>query len=123
MWTWWAVRTWGSCWISYHMNIEEPSIGDAIRLAGDKLVAFHVGRITAAARAGPPGLGEIFGALKAVGYTGRIVAEPFVAVGGEVGRSVCSWRSLLEDTTEAALDAEAAYMLAFEKAMLKKWGL
>ena len=71
---------------------------------------------------------EIFGVLKAVGYTGRIVAEPFVAepfvaVGGEVGRSVCSWRSLLEDTTEAALDAEAAYMLAFEKAMLKKWGL
>ena len=51
------------------------------------------------------------------------MAEPFVAVGGEVGRSVCSWRSLLEDTTEAALDAEAAYMLAFEKAMLKKWGL
>ncbi|MFR8331683.1 MAG: sugar phosphate isomerase/epimerase family protein [Oscillospiraceae bacterium] len=43
---------------TYHMNIEEPSIGDAIRLAGDKLVAFHVGRITAAARGGsPPGLG------------------------------------------------------------------
>ena len=109
---------------TYHMNIEEPSIGDAIRLAGDKLVAFHVGENNRSC----PGRGhldwdEIFGALKAVGYTGRIVAEPFVAVGGEVGRSVCSWRSLLEDTTEAALDAEAAYMLAFEKAMLKKWGL
>ena len=109
---------------TYHMNIEEPSIGDAIRLAGDKLVAFHVGENNRSC----PGRGhldwdEIFGALKAVGYTGRIVAEPFVAVGGEVGRSVCSWRSLLEDTTEAVLDAEAAYMLAFEKAMLKKWGL
>lgn len=28
---------------TYHMNIEEPSIGDAIRLAGDKLVALPCG--------------------------------------------------------------------------------
>ena len=81
---------------TYHMNIEEPSIGDAIRLAGDKLVAFHVGENNRSC----PGRGhldwdEIFGALKAVGYTGRIVAEPFVAVGGEVGRSVCSWRKIV----------------------------
>ena len=37
------------------------------------------------------------------------------------------WRSHLwpwaAKWAEAALDAEAAYMLAFEKAMLKKWGL
>lgn len=109
---------------TYHMNIEEPSIGEAIRLAGDKLVAFHVGENNRSC----PGRGhldwdEIFGALKAIGYQGRIVAEPFVAMGGEVGRSIYIWRNLLENPTEAALDEEAAYMLAFEKAMLKKWGM
>lgn len=72
---------------TYHMNIEEFSIGDAIRTAGDKLVGFHVGENNRSV----PGRGhlnwdEIFGALKEIGYGGRIVAEPFVVTGGEVGR-------------------------------------
>ncbi len=109
---------------TYHMNIEEPSIGDAIRYAGDKLIAFHTGENNRSC----PGRGhldwdEVFGALKDIGYKGRIVAEPFVAMGGEVGKSIFVWRNLMEDTSEAALDEEAAYMLEFEKAMLKKWSL
>ncbi|MBQ8684029.1 MAG: sugar phosphate isomerase/epimerase [Clostridia bacterium] len=111
---------------TYHMNIEEESIGGAIRLVGDKLVGFHVGENNRTC----PGCGkghldwdEIFGALKTIGYTGRIVAEPFVTQGGEVGRSIYVWRNLLEDVSEAALDAEAATMLAFENAMLVKWGM
>ena len=111
---------------TYHMNIEEESIDAAIRLVGDKLVGFHVGENNRTC----PGCGKghldwdkIFGALKSIGYTGRIVAEPFVAQGGEVGRSIYVWRDLIEDVSEAALDAEAARMLAFEKSMLKKWGM
>lgn len=109
---------------TYHMNIEEFSIGDAIRTAGDKLVGFHVGENNRSV----PGRGhldwdEIFGALKSVGYTGRIVAEPFVMTGGEVGRDIYVWRNLVDDVLEKALDEEAKFMLAFEKNMMKKWGM
>ncbi len=109
---------------TYHMNIEEFSIGDAIRTAGDKLVGFHVGENNRSV----PGRGhldwdEIFKALKDVDYKGRIVAEPFVVKGGEVGRDIFVWRDLLSDTTEKALDEEAKFMLDFERKMMKKWGL
>lgn len=109
---------------TYHMNIEESSLGDAIRSVGDKLVAFHVGENNRSC----PGRGhldwdEVFGALKSIGYTNRIVAEPFLVQGGEVGRSIYVWRNLTEDISPEALDLEAARMLAFEKNMLKKWGL
>ena len=103
---------------TYHMNIEEPSIGDAIRLAGNKLTSFHTGENNRTA----PGRGhlnwtEIFGALKEINYQGRIISEPFPTMGGEVGRDIKVWRDLIADSSEAALDAEAAYLLAFEK----KW--
>ena len=109
---------------TYHMNIEEFSIGDAIRTAGDKLVGFHVGENNRSV----PGRGhldwdEIFGALKEIDYKGRIVAEPFVVRGGEVGRDIYVWRNLVNDTSEEALDEEAKFMLAFEKDMMNKWGM
>lgn len=99
---------------TYHMNIEEANIGDAIRTAGDLLVGFHVGENNRTC----PGRGhlcwsEIFGALKDVGYQGRIVAEPFIMTGGEVGNAIYLWRDLISDKSEASLDAEAAYMLNF----------
>lgn len=109
---------------TYHMNIEEFSIGDAIRTAGDKLVGFHVGENNRSV----PGRGhlnwdEIFGALKDVGYKGRIVAEPFVTAGGEVGRDIYVWRNLIDCTDSEGLDKEALFMLDFEKKMMRKWGL
>lgn len=109
---------------TYHMNIEENSIGDAIRTAGDKLIGFHVGENNRSV----PGRGhldwdEIFGALKDVEYKGRIVAEPFIVKGGEVGRDIYVWRDLINCTDEATLDKEALFMLDFEKKMLEKWGL
>lgn len=109
---------------TYHMNIEEFSIGDAIRTAGDKLVGLHVGENNRSV----PGRGhlnwdEIFGALKDVNFKGRIVAEPFVVKGGEVGRDIYVWRDLVSSTAEEALDIEALFMLDFERKMLEKWGL
>lgn len=109
---------------TYHMNIEEFSIGDAIRYAGDKLVGFHVGENNRSV----PGRGhldwdEIFKALKDVDYKGRIVAEPFVMTGGEVGRDIFVWTELVDNPTEESLDKEAKFMLDFEKKMMQKWGL
>ncbi len=105
---------------TYHMNIEENNIGDAIRLVGDKLVGFHTGDNNRLA----PGRGhidwkEIFGALKEINYQGRIVSEPFVKMGGEVGRDIYVWRNLMPDVSEEALDKEAKYLLDFTKDMMK----
>lgn len=105
---------------TYHMNIEETNIGDAIRLVGARLTSFHTGENNRTA----PGRGhldwnEIFGALKEIDYQGRIVAEPFPVMGGEVGRDIKVWRNLVSDDSEAALDAEAAYLLEFQKSHLQ----
>ena len=107
---------------TYHMNIEEFSIKDAIKTAGEKLIGFHVGENNRSV----PGRGhlnwdEIFSALKEVNYKGRIVAEPFVVRGGDVGRDIFVWRDLVDNTSEESLDKEALFMLEFEKKMLKKW--
>lgn len=109
---------------TYHMNIEENKIGDAIRLVGDKLTSFHTGENNRTA----PGRGhldwdEIFGALKDINYKNRIVCEPFVMQGGEVGRDIKVFRDLLADPTEAKIDAEAKHILDFERAMLTKYGM
>lgn len=107
---------------TYHMNIEENNIGDAIRLAGNRLTSFHTGDNNRSA----PGRGhidwdDVFRALGDIRYQGRIVSEPFVMMGGEVGRDIKVWRDLLPAPSEAALDAEAAYILQFTKKMLKKY--
>ena len=39
-------------------------------------------------------------------------------MGGEVGRDIKVWRDLIPDSSEAALDAEAAYLLDFERKMM-----
>ncbi len=109
---------------TYHMNIEEDNIGDAIRLVGDRLTSFHTGDNNRRA----PGRGhidwdEVFKALSDINYKGRIVSEPFIMQGGEVGRDIHVYRDLLEDPTEAKIDAEAKYLLDFEKAMLKKYNM
>lgn len=108
---------------TYHMNIEEDNLGSAIRLAGDKLKGFHTGDNNRRC----PGRGhidfdEVFQALADVKYTGRIVSEPFVRMGGEVGLDIKVWRNL-EDGTEAHLDSEAAYLLQFTQGMLKKYNM
>lgn len=101
---------------TYHMNIEEANIGDAIRSTGTYLKGFHTGENNRSAPGrGHLNWGEIFGALKTINYIGRIVSEPFPIMGGEVGRDIKVWRNLVADTSEAALDAEAARLLAFQK--------
>ncbi len=106
---------------TYHMNIEEDSIGDAIRLAGKKLTHFHTGENNR----NIPGRGhldwdEIFTALHDIGYKGRIVSEPFVLMGNEVGYDIRVWRNIMKDPTEEKLDDAARELLAFTRTMLQK---
>jgi len=107
---------------TYHMNIEENNIGDAIRLAGSKLRHFHTGENNR----NLPGKGhidwdEVFGALKDIDYRRDIVSEPFLMMGDEVGYDIRVWRPLFENPTERRLDEAAQELLRFTKEMLKKY--
>lgn len=109
---------------TYHMNIEENNIGDAIRLVGKRLRHFHTGENNR----NVPGRGhldwdEIFKALKDIDYKNDIVSEPFLMMGNEVGYDIRVWRNILENPTEERLDSEAKFLIDFTKGMLNKYGM
>ena len=101
------------------MNIEEDSIGNAIRTAGNMLGHFHTGECNRRV----PGRGrmpwrEIRDALKDISYDGTVVMEPFVMPGGTVGKDIKVWRNMIADISETALDEEAKKALEFQRYML-----
>lgn len=109
---------------SYHMNIEENSMGDAIRLVGKRMRHFHTGDNNR----NIPGRGhidfdEIFAALKDIDYKNNIVSEPFLQMGNEVGYDIRIWRDILDNPTEERLDDGAKELLDFTRSMLKKHGM
>ena len=99
---------------TFHMNIEEDSLIDAIKSAGDLLGHFHVGE----ANRRPPRDGrmpwkDIAAALHEIGYNGAVVMEPFVMTGGQVGSDIKVWRKMLDDESEEKLDQDAAESVRF----------
>lgn len=101
---------------TFHMNIEEDSMIEAILLAGDRLGHFHVGENNRRL----PGKGrvpwyEIGCALRAIGYDRNVVMEPFVREGGTVGSDIKIWHDLSKGATEEQLDADAAESVRFLK--------
>lgn len=99
---------------TFHMNIEEDSMTEAILLAGDKLGHFHVGENNRRL----PGKGsmpwyEIGCALRAIGYDKNVVMEPFVRSGGGVGSDIKIWRDLSKGASVGMLDQDAAWSVAF----------
>ncbi|MFD0870812.1 D-tagatose 3-epimerase [Chlamydia abortus] len=101
---------------SFHMNIEEDYIGDAIRYTGDYLGHFHIGECNRKV----PGKGhmpwaEMGQALRDINYDGCVVMEPFVRPGGIVGSDIKVWRDLSDNADEAKLDADIKEALEFVK--------
>ena len=99
---------------TFHMNIEESNMCDAIRLAGNKLAHLHLGEQNRMV----PGRGslpwnEIAAALHDIGYDKAVVMEPFVMQGGIVGSEIRVWRDLVRDASAEALDRDAEGALAF----------
>ena len=83
---------------SFHMNIEESSIPDAIRRAGARIVHFQANEN----HRGFPGTGhlpwnEIARALRDVGYRGAVSLEPFRRDDDRFGVPIAHWRPPLED--------------------------
>jgi sugar phosphate isomerase/epimerase len=52
-------------------------------------------------------------ALRSIDYSGPLVMEPFVLMGGQVGMDIKIWRELLPETGEKDLDKAASESLVF----------
>lgn len=105
---------------TFHMNIEEDNLPDAIRKAGKHLAHFHAGE----ANRKVPGKGsmpwkEIGRALHDIGYQGYIVMEPFVRPGGTVGSDIKLWRDLSGHADNDKLDRDIKAAAVFLKNVLK----
>ncbi|MBU1175120.1 MAG: sugar phosphate isomerase/epimerase [Alphaproteobacteria bacterium] len=88
---------------TFHANIEEKGIPQAIRLAGRKLGHFHACENDR----GIPGTGHqdwngIRDALKQVGYDGAIVIESFTPGAVEIAKAASIWRPLAPSQDELA---------------------
>ena len=94
---------------TFHMNIEEDSLPDAILKAKGHLSALHLGETNRKL----PGLGrmpwrEIRVALDDIGFDGPLVMEPFITAGGKVGRDIGVWRDLIPGADYDALARDSA---------------
>jgi D-psicose/D-tagatose/L-ribulose 3-epimerase len=99
---------------TFHMNIEEKSLGDAIRAAGPRLIHLH----SCENDRGAPGSGnvawdEVAQGLKDIGFDGPVVIESFTAKVKSIAKAAAIWRSLADSQ-----DALAADGLAFLKQKL-----
>lgn len=90
---------------TFHMNIEERSIGEAIRAAGSRLKHLHACENDR----GAPGSGhvpwtEVADACRAIGYTGPAVIESFTSAVKSIARAAAIWRPLAETQDGLAQD-------------------
>ena len=101
---------------TFHMNIEEDNIADAIRASGSYLGHLHVGE----GNRKLPGTGhlpwnEIGKALNEIGYNKGVVMEPFVTMGGKVGEDIKVWRDLSGGASPEKMDEDIKKSLFFLK--------
>jgi D-psicose/D-tagatose/L-ribulose 3-epimerase len=99
---------------TFHMNIEEKSLGDAIRLAGKRLCHLHACENDR----GAPGSGnvtwnDVAQALRDIGYNGPVVIESFTNKVKSIARAAAIWRPF-----EASQDALAQNGVNFLKKLL-----
>jgi D-psicose/D-tagatose/L-ribulose 3-epimerase len=95
---------------SFHMNIEEKSLGDAIRTVGPRLRHFH----SCENDRGAPGSGhvpwsEVAEALHDIGYDGPVVIESFSDQIESIAKAAAIWRPLAP--TQDALAQEGLTFL------------
>ena len=105
---------------TFHMNIEEDNIGDAIRSAKGMLGHFHIGECNRKT----PGTGrmpwsEIFTALSDIDYKGAVVMEPFLKTGGQVGSDIHVFRDLSGNADNEQMDRMAERSAKFVKECFK----
>ncbi|MBL7006381.1 MAG: sugar phosphate isomerase/epimerase [Spirochaetia bacterium] len=99
---------------TFHMNIEEDNIAEAIRTSGSRLWHLHVGE----GNRKVPGEGslpwaEIGKSLRDIRFDGGVVMEPFYYDGGQVGKDIKVWRDISEGASPEEMDTRIADSLTF----------
>ncbi len=103
---------------TFHANIEEKNVGEAIRACSDVLCHVHISENDRST----PGKGlirwaENFDALKAVNYDGWLMIEAFGLALPEIAAATKIWRRMFDSEEQLARDG-----LAFMKAEhAKRW--
>jgi D-psicose/D-tagatose/L-ribulose 3-epimerase len=90
---------------TFHMNIEERSLGDAIRATGSRLKHLHACENDR----GAPGSGhvpwtEVADACRDIGYDGPVVIESFTDKVKSIARAAAIWRSFAPTQDDLARD-------------------
>jgi D-psicose/D-tagatose/L-ribulose 3-epimerase len=99
---------------TFHMNIEERSLGDAIRLAGRRLRHVHAcENDRGAAGSGHVPWDDVAAGLRDIGYDGPVVIESFTAKVKSIARAAAVWRPVA-----ATQDALAQDGLVFLRRLL-----
>jgi D-psicose/D-tagatose/L-ribulose 3-epimerase len=89
----------------FHMNIEEPDVEQAIRLAGENLIHIQVSENYR----GTPGTGQtnwdaFRKGLAAINYTGTVSIESFTPANKELAGAVCIWKPLAPSQDQFAAE-------------------
>ena len=106
----------GMMYDTFHANIEEKSITDAVKAGGDKLVHIHISENDRST----PGQGgvrwdENFDAIVSSGYDGWLVIEAFGLALPEIAAATKIWRRMFSDEITLATEG-----LTFMKGEIEK---
>lgn len=98
-----AHRNVGILWDTFHANIEEKRLGEALLQTGGHLKHVH----TCENDRGTPGTGhvewrDVFQALKLLGYDGWLTIESFGFAAGALSAAASIWRNLAGTAEEIA---------------------
>ena len=97
---------------TFHMNMEEFDLADAIRRTGRRLVHFQANENNRGfVGSGHIDWGAVARALRDVGYRGPIVLEPFRRDDERAGTTLAQWRAPARDEDDA-LKASVDYLKA-----------
>jgi D-psicose/D-tagatose/L-ribulose 3-epimerase len=106
----------GMMYDTFHANIEEKCVEDAVRVGGDKLFHIHISENDRST----PGQGGVdwdtnFDAITGCGYNGWMVIEAFGLALPEIAAATKIWRKMYKDEISLASDG-----LKFMKSEIEK---
>ncbi len=106
----------GMMYDTFHSNIEEKGIKDAVKVGGDKLIHIHISENDR----GTPGQGHVhwkdnFDAITEMGYDNWLVIEAFGLALPEIAAATKIWRRMFKDEITLATEG-----LKFMKGEIEK---
>ena len=95
------AKKYGCLFDTFHANIEERDVGEAIRQAGSAINHVHISENDRGAPgAGHVNFAEAFAALKSFGYDGWLVVEAFGHALPDLAAATRVWRPLFKNETD-----------------------